>query len=578
MPEEDQLLQPNTYSPCQLNPLVLAAEHIYSLVGADPDTMTLDEALKQPDKEEFLKAMKKELLDHINRKHWKVIPLKVVPKGKRCLPMVWSMKRKRNPIGEITKWKARLCAGGHRSIEFVDYWSTYSPVIAWPTARLIFLIALINNWHIRSVDFVLAYPQAKLNTDIYMKPPRVPHNFLIPDLPTLSDRFTKVYQLLRNLYGLKDAGKTWNDYLHAGLIKRKWVQSEIDPCLYYKEDMMLIVYVDDTCFISPDSNKITKEIQSLKETYDLTDEGELKDYLGVRFKRNKNSITLTMPSMIERVLKIVKLDPGQTRVKTHDTPATSVLTDDNNSKPREQDFDYRSAVGCLEYIQAIVRPDITTATQQCARFCNSPKKQHEEAVKHICRYLLKTKDKGLIYTPDISRGLECYVDADWAGSWTHNSSHDPKSCHSRTGFCIMYAGCPIIWKSSMQQIIALSTTEAEYIALSSALREVIGTIHLLEEMKKFNFKVHTGTPKITCKTFEDNASCLKIATEHKTRARTKHLSIRLHHFRSHILNKTITIDHVSSKNQLADILTKPLPRVQFERLRNILMGWLDAPS
>ena len=232
-------------------------------------------------------------------------------------------------------------------------------------------------------------------------------------------------------------------------------------------------------------------------------------------------------------------------------------------------------MGCLEYIQAIVRPDITTATQQCARFCDNPKKQHEEAVKRICRYLLKTKSKGLKLKPDLSKGLECYVDADWAGSWTHESSHDPKSCHSRTGFCIMYAGCPIIWKSKMQTIIALSTTEAEYIALSSALREVIGVIHLMEEMKQFNFEIKGATPKITCKTFEDNESCLKIATNHKNRARTKHLSIRLHHFRSYVLNKTITIEHVSSKDQLADILTKPLPKVQFEKLRNRLMGWTD---
>ena len=122
----------------------------------------------------------------------------------------------------------------------------------------------------------------------------------------------------------------------------------------------------------------------------------------------------------------------------------------------------------------------------------------------------------------------------------------------------------------MQTIIALSTTEAEYIALSSALREVIGVIHLMEEMKQFNFEIKGATPKITCKTFEDNESCLKIATNHKNRARTKHLSIRLHHFRSYVLNKVILIENMSSKDLLTDILTKSLPKVQFEKLRNRL--------
>ena len=100
------------------------------LIGSDPDTMHLKEALEQEDREEFLKATRKELNNHIKRGHWKVVSRKAIPKGKRALPMVWSMKRKRNPIGEIIKWKARLCVGGHRSVEFVNYWSTYSPVVS----------------------------------------------------------------------------------------------------------------------------------------------------------------------------------------------------------------------------------------------------------------------------------------------------------------------------------------------------------------------------------------------------------------------------------------------------------------
>ena len=213
------------------------------------------------------------------------------------------------------------------------------------------------------------------------------------------------------------------------------------------------------------------------------------------------------------------------------------------------------------------------AVQQTARYCNNPKRSHEEAVKRICRYLLKMKDKGLLLKPDKGRGLECYVDADWAGSWTPKSATDPSCAHSRTGYIILYAGCPIIWASKKQMLIALSTTEAEYIALSSALREVIAVRNLLQELKDRKFPVHEGTPVVTCKVFEDNRSCIEIATNHKTRPWTKHLSVRLHHFRSHIINKTITVEHVNTKAQLADIFTKPLPKHQFERLRNKIMNW-----
>jgi hypothetical protein len=139
------------------------------------------------------------------------------------------------------------------------------------------------------------------------------------------------------------------------------------------------------------------------------------------------------------------------------------------------------------------------ATQQCARFCNDPKREHEEAVKRICRYLLKTKDMGLILKPDKSKGLECYVDADWAGSWRDHSSNDPLSAHSRTGYVIMYAGCPIIWASKMQEPlkIALSTTEAEYIiALSTSLPEVIAVMNLINELQSNGYPVHRSIPKV----------------------------------------------------------------------------------
>ena len=137
----------------------------------------------------------------------------------------------------------------------------------------------------------------------------------------------------------------------------------------------------------------------------------------------------------------------------------------------------------------------------------------------------------------------------------------------------MFAGCPIMWSSKLQPLIALSTTEAEYIALSSALREVIAIKNLMDELQGRGFPIHHPTPKVHCRVFEDNKSCIEIATTHKTRPRTKHLSVRLHHFRSHVVDRTISIEHISTKEQIADMFTKPLPKDQFEHLREQLMCW-----
>ena len=145
--------------------------------------------------------------------------------------------------------------------------------------------------------------------------------------------------------------------------------------------------------------------------------------------------------MIERVLQMVGINDVLNCTKMHGMPAisTTLLDNNPNDKPRIRNWNYRSVVGALSYLQAMVRSDITFTVEQCARFCNNPRQQHEDAVKLICCYLLRTKEKGLVLRPDKSRGLEYFVDADWAG------------------YVIMYAGFPIIWASKMQTLVSLST-------------------------------------------------------------------------------------------------------------------------
>ena len=143
---------------------------------------------------------------------------------------------------------------------------------------------------------------------------------------------------------------------------------------------------------------------------------------------------------------------------------------------------------------------------------------------------------------------------------------------------ICYAGCPITWSSKLQPLIALSTTEAEYIALSTALREVIAIQNLIQELHSLGFPICPSTPRMHCRVFEDNQSCIEIATNYKTRPRTKHLLVRLHHFRSHVVNKNILIEYINIKHQLGDIFTKGLPREQHRYLCNKLMGWTTFPT
>ena len=171
----------------------------------------------------------------------------------------------------------------------------------------------------------------------------------------------------------------------------------------------------------------------------------------------------------------------------------------------------------LGYLET-TRSDISYAVHQCARFSTAPKVEHGKAVNWLARYLKGTRDKGTIFRLDSKRGLEVFVDADFAGNWDKNEAgSDPDTARSRHGYIIMYAGCPIVWKSQLQTEIALSSTESEYTGLSYALREAIPIMDLLDEMSERGFKVSGTKAKMHCKVFEDNSGALEIAKNPKYR-------------------------------------------------------------
>ena len=214
------------------------------------------------------------------------------------------------------------------------------------------------------------------------------------------------------------------------------------------------------------------------------------------------------------------------------------------------------------------------AVHQCARFSADPKITHEKAVMRIGKYLLGTRNKGIKFYPDNSRGIECFADADFAGSWDKVDADNPENVLSRTGYVIYYCGCPVLWCSKLQTEIALSTAEAEYIALSQATRDIIPFVNLLKELKSY-MNISLNDSQMFCKIHEDNTSCITIAESQKFTPRTKHISLKYHWFRSFLSGerKLLELNHVSTKEQVADIFTKPLEESLFLYLRKKLNGW-----
>ena len=542
-----------------LHPLHLSASTI-----SDNDVYYFHEAMREPDRADFIRAMIAEINDHTTKEHWQLVERSTIGEAS-TIKAIWSFKRKRRPDGSVLKHKARLCAHGGMQVHGETYWDTYAPVVNWMSVRIMLTLSVLQSLHTRSIDFTLAFPQAECETEIFMELP------VGVNVPEGGDY---VLLLLRNLYGLKQGSKCWFECLRDGLIEIGFTPSAIDPCIYYRNGLTLLTFVDDCLIFCEHKSEADALIAELETNFILTDEGEVSTYLGVKVSKDSTngSITLTQPFLIQRI--ITALGSAVTNANTKRTPAQHkvILSKDEYGPARKQLWNYRSVIGMLNYLAASTRPDILFAVHQCARFSSDPKLCHEQGVKRIVRYLKGTLDQGLILTPDSSRSVECYVDADFAGSYKAEDADKPVSVLSRTGYTIYFKGCPIIWVSKMQTEITLSTTEAEYVALSQSMRDVIPFMNIVDEINSI-YQLESDKAQVLCTLFEDNNGAIELAKAPKYRPRTKHIALKYHHFREHVKNGLVEILPIDTADQIADIFTKALDEQSFVYLRKKLNGW-----
>ena len=552
-----------------LRDLVIDAVHPLAFAAStDPDTLHLNQALRQPDRDKFIEAMQKEIQDHEQRKHWTVVQRDQLPKGTPILPAVWSMRRKRRlATREIYKWKARLTIHGGKQEYGVNYWETYSPVVRWSTIRLFLILASIHGWHTRQLDFVLAYPQAPVECDLYME---IPQGFEIN-----GDRKQYALKLEKNLYGQKQAGRVWNVYLTKTLVANGFVQSQVDECLFYYKSSIVMIYVDDTMICGPSKKEVDEIVKVLSELFDVEDQGDLSDYLGVKIEKLPDGkFKFTQPHLIDQILSDLHLLQPDCKPTSMPALLSKVLQPDSDGRPFDGSFHYRSVIGKLNFLEKSTRPDIAYAVHQCARFMENPKASHGQAVKHIGRYLLGTRDKGLIFNADQNCLFDCFADADYCGNWNKSiAMENVDTARSRTGYLLSFCNCPLIWASRLQTEIALSTTKAEFVALSAALREAIPLIDLIQEAQQRGVLIPKHKPKFFCRVFEDNSGTYELATTPKMRPRTRHINVKYHHFRQYVENKIIQIYRIDTKNQLADFLTKQCLLDLFRKFRKQVLGW-----
>jgi hypothetical protein len=369
-----------------------------------------------------------------------------------------------------------------------------------------------------------------------------------------------------SLYGIKQAAHTWFHHLEPGLLKLGFKASKVGPCLFYRHDCIICLYVDDCLLFSPDPTVIPSVLSTLRKDYQIGEEGDVQDFLGVNLATTPDGhLAFQQQALIQSILQDLGLQSSHPKP----TPAITVLHPDHGGFARTENWNYRSVIGKLNYLAQMTRPDISMAVHNCARFSVNPTYLHEQAVKRIGRYLFATQDKGLLFRPTTVSTLDMYVDDDFAGTWHKEYAHLRDSDLSRTGYVILYQGCPIHWGRKLQTKIALSTTEAEYIALSMGARELIPIRRLLRELllgsPLGHLPQHQSKSLPPSTIYEDNASCIAVATkEVHHKPRTKHIALKYHHFKDYLHSSALHIVKVPTASNLADIFTKPLTQVLHE--------------
>jgi hypothetical protein len=271
---------------------------------------------------------------------------------------------------------------------------------------------------------------------------------------------------------------------------------------------------------------------TLQQNFTLTSQGSVGAYLGIDIKRTPESyLELSQPGVIQKIIMACGV---QDQSCEHITPSTMILTADATGPPREHNWNFRFIIGMLNCLASSTQPDIAFAVQQCVRFSTAPCRVHKFAIRRIARCLKGASTKGYILCSSSDHTLNWYVDADFAGTWSSTTTEDPNALKSRTGYVITFASCPVFWCSKLQTEIALSTTEAEYIALSQSAWDLIPMHNLLHELSNAT-KLIVGSTIAHSTVFEDNKGCVELASAPCMHPRTRHIALKYHHFCSHVM-------------------------------------------
>lgn len=495
--------------------------------------MTYAQCMISDEKKNWQKAIDEEK-NSIKKNHvWVLVDAEKVEK-KKIITSRWVFKKKDNGMH-----KARLVARGcQQEKDSLDFAEMYSSVVQTTTLRILLTIAAKENFEIITFDVKTAFLNGELDTEIFME---VPEGYNEPG---------KVCLLKKALYGLRQAPQKWNQRLTDFLRLQGLIPLKTDQCVFRNEDknLFIAIHVDDGLVIGKNRERINELLKKLKTEFEVTLQEEPRSYLGMELKRTQDGIYLFQEKYVQKIVSKY----GMKDSKKMDTPIA--IQGNCNDTIKNWKFQYNEVVGSLLFLTCKTRPDIAFAVNYESRALNNPMSQDFDNVKRTLRYLNGDPGSGILFPSNGNYTVQAYSDSDYAGC--------VKTRKSTTGYVILFGGAPISWCSRKQKIVALSTTEAEYIAAAQCVKEMKFLKTVIQELTNSNIEITLNV---------DNQSAIKMIKSGQLSRNSKHIEVRYHFIADEMKQGWFDLKYCPTDDQLADIFTKPLLNVKFASLKKMLM-------
>jgi hypothetical protein len=426
--------------------------------------------------------------------------------------------------------------------EGIDYEEVFAPVSKYATLRMLMAITASSDMQQHMLDFKTAFLNGEIEEDVYVTQPP---GYQLTDP-------NKVCKLIRALYGLHQAPRAWHQRLKRELEAHGFIESKADPGLYiYCSDTdvaYLLVYVDDVLIASKDMDTIEKVKSTLMAPFDARDMGEASLFLGITIERDRPNKTIKLAQ--ERLATDIATKFNMAEAKGRLLPITpGVRLSKEEGEPLDTSvYPYAALVGSLLYLSICTRPDIAQAVGALSKYMACPTIIHWQVAKGLLRYVAGTTTYGITYNGgNTAPVIEGYCDADYAG--------DVDTRRSTSAYVFIMAGGAISWASRRQATVAASTTEAEYIAASTAVKEALW-------LRQVAGDLHLSNMTIPIKA--DNQSAIKLLKNPVSSMRSKHIDVAYHFARERVARKEVTFHYINTEQMIADVLTKPVNSVKLE--------------